>query len=181
VGDPLTTAKTALEVVNKGIETIKLVLRPRSELQVVEGGFAKALPDGISDSLFEGGDDCKRHALHSEYNGGDEWYSFMRAAWNWDLFFTWKANVKDGDGNGAYILDASVDVSTTLASDQIAWEWKVTFPGKGRWFDRSAEIVELPFKLNLKCTHSLIYDKLWYEQAFRGWIRGDGTSSLTAM
>lgn len=180
MGEILSTASAALDVVNKGVETIKLILRPRAELVVVEGGFAKCLPDGISDSALDGGDDGKIVGISSEYHGetqkgilGDTLGGFLGAEWKWDLVFTWKYNVRDND-TGAYILDASADVKTDLASDQIAWEWKVTFPGKGRWADRDDGIVELPFKVNVKCTHSVIYDKLWWQQVYRGWMRGNG-------
>ncbi|CRK55914.1 hypothetical protein [Alloactinosynnema sp. L-07] len=176
----LDTASTALDVVNKGIETIKLIMRPGHELTVVEGGFAKCLPDGISDSDLDAGEDCQIVAVTSEYAGasqkailGETLGGFLGAAWKWDLVFSWKHSVRD-NGTGAYILDASADVRTELASDQIAWEWKITFPGKGRWFDRDDAIVELPFKVNVKCTHSVIYDKLWFQSVYRGWMRGNG-------
>jgi hypothetical protein len=181
VGDPIATAGAALDVINKGVQTIKLVMRPKAEVTVVEGGFARALPDGISDSNLDGGVDKVFPAVSSEYHGesqksilGETLGGWLGAAWKWQLIFTCKSNVKDS-GTGAYILDASMDVKTDLASDQIAWEWKVTFPGKGRWFNREQHIVELPFKLNVKCTNSLIYDTLWYESVYRGWIRGDGS------
>lgn len=177
----LGTAGAALDVVNKGVETIKLIMRPGHELVVEEGGFARCLPDGVSDSTLEGGADAEIIGISSEYHGetqksilGETLGGFLGAAWKWDMVFSWKYNVRDND-HGAYILDASADVRTGLASDQIAWEWKVSFPGEGRWVDRDEGIVELPFKVNITCTHSMIYDKLWYKQVFRGWMRGDGS------
>lgn len=176
----LGTAGAALDVINKGVETIRLVLRPRAELTVVEGGFAKCLPDGVSDSDLDAGEDAAIVAVTSQYAGetqkeylGDTLGGFLGAAWQWELVFSWKHSVRD-NGTGAYILDASADVRSPLASDQIAWEWKITFPGKGRWHDRDERIVELPFKVNVKCTHSLIYDKLWFQSVYRGWMRGNG-------
>ena len=187
MGDPIATAGAALDVINKGVQTIKLIMRPKAEVTVVEGGFAKALPDNVSDSNLDGGEDKIYHALTSEYHGeaqksilGETLGGWIGAAWNWKLFFSAKTNVKE-NGTGGYILDASMDVKTDLASDQIAWEWKVTFPGKGRWYNREQHIVELPWKLNVKCTNSLIYDTLWFETVYRGWIRGDGTFSITGL
>ncbi|GAA4425988.1 hypothetical protein ACFQV2_18310 [Actinokineospora soli] len=176
----LGTASAALDVVNKGVETIRMVLRPRSELTVVEGGFAKCLPDGVNDSDLDAGTDAEIVGVTSTYAGetqksylGETLGGFLGAAWNWELVFTWKHSVRN-NGTGAYILDASADVRTSLASDQIAWEWKITFPGKGRWHDRDDAIVELPFKVNVTCTHSMIYDKLWFKSMYRGWMRGNG-------
>lgn len=70
MADAMATAGAAMDLVNKGVETITKVLRPRtSEIKVVEGGFAKCLPDGVSDSDLDGGDIRIFRAVSSAYHG----------------------------------------------------------------------------------------------------------------
>lgn len=183
-GDPIATAGAALDLVNKGVETITKVLRPRSsEVKMVEGGFARCLPEGVSDGNLDGGQDSVHKAVTSVYHGeeqkkivGDLLGGALFPAWNWELIFTWKSQVKD-NGTGFYILDASFDVQTIESSDQVAWEWKAVFPGKGRWHNKAEKIVELPYKLTIKAVHTPIYDSLMFETVYRGYIRGDGSAN----
>jgi hypothetical protein len=184
----MATAGAAMDLVNKGVETITKVLRPRtSEIKVVEGGFAKCLPDGVSDSDLDAGDIRIFRAVSSTYHGerakemlGDVLGGALGPAWDWELAFSWKAHVRD-HGTGAFILDASFDVHTTESSDQIAWEWKAVFPGKGRWHDREKRIVELPFKLTVKAVHTPVYDSLRFENVYRGCLRGNGDAMCLAV
>jgi hypothetical protein len=161
------------DAVKLGVDIIKWTCRPSGVTTMTEGGFAHCVPEGYTEKDMEGGVDSNEQILSAAH---DDW----QTTYKWHMTATWKSHVKLS-GQGLYITDATIAVVSEHASLHLGWEWNIRFPGKGRWVDRAAQSVELPFTVEVKVSDTVVVDTLLATYQYRGAMRGDGTVSLAAL
>jgi hypothetical protein len=161
------------DAIKLGVDIIKWTCRPSAGATMVEGGFAHCVPTGYTEQDMEGGVDKTAVLIEAAH---DDW----KTTYSWHVTASWKSNVSL-NGQGYYITDATIGVTSDQTSLHLGWEWNTRFPGMGRWVDRSQQLVELPFTLEIKSLETTIVDTLFWIKQYRGSLRGDGHWSMIAL
>jgi hypothetical protein len=157
------------KAVRLGADIIKWTCHSSSSAKLEEGGYAHCMPEGYTAKDLEGGEDKNITFLTAEN-------SFPRG-YKWHLTASWHANMTIR-GFGHFIKDATMTVTMEEASWHTSWDWTIRFPGEGRWVDRKAGLLELPFTITIHAVDTIVVDTDISTHNWNGVLRGDGTHTL---